>query len=468
VSTSVDARPEELVRPFLGQDSHALRRLSRTSQSFIGFTGRIAAILAAVLVTQGVSSDRLVWVAVATAIWVLSIQISLGRYASELQALGPSASVLHGTVLGLITTLAASAIAKESPASVWSLILTGVLVFAFVALWATVFRRFIATPKKIIIVGTESAGRSIAEELRSAPHPSFEAIGFVSDDLTAPPYHGIPNLGPSPDLPEITWRMRPDIVVLALDHNRPAVFAQLLESAKADFRVVEAAQFCEHAFGHVPVRDVTRAWFVSVLHLYQRPYSRFSKRVFDVVGASVGLLVAAPVLLPAIAMLALSRGPVIYRQERVGEHGETFTMYKLRTMRENSEEPGRPQWAREKDPRVTKGGKLMRRLRIDELPQLWNVLRGEMSIVGPRPERPEFMKYLEETVPFWSRRQLVKPGITGWGQIRLGYTANADESSGKLSYDLWYLRHRSLAVDFWICLQTVGVILTGDRRKVTV
>ena len=467
MSTSVDARRDELVRPFLGQDSTRLR-LSRTTQSVVGFTGRIAAIVAAVLITQGVHGDRLLWLGVATGIWALSIQISVGRYASELQALGPSASVLHGTTLGLITTLAASAIAKEAPASASSLMLTGAFVFMFVALWATLFRRFVATPKRIIIVGADSAGQSIAEELRSRPHPSFEAIGFVSDDVAAPSFHGIPNLGGSQDLPDLTWRMRPDIVVLALDHNRPAVFAQLLESARADFRVVEAAQFCEHAFGHVPVRDVTRAWFVSVLHLYQRPYSRFSKRAFDIVGAIMGLAVTAPILLPAMAMLAFSRGSVIYRQERVGEHGKTFTMFKLRTMSENAEEPGRPQWAREKDPRVTGAGKLMRRLRIDELPQLWNVLRGEMSIVGPRPERPEFMKYLEETVPFWSRRQLVKPGITGWGQIRLGYTANADESSGKLSYDLWYLRHRSLAVDFWICLQTVGVILTGDRRKATV
>ena len=139
-------------------------------------------------------------------------------------------------------------------------------------------------------------------------------------------------------------------------------------------------------------------------------------------------------------------------------------MYKFRTMRPGSEEPGQAVWASEGDPRATLLGQFMRRTRLDEIPQLWNVLRGDMSIVGPRPERPEFLEELEEKVPFWTRRQLIKPGITGWAQIRRGYTADMTGSTEKLSYDFWYLRHRTLLVDFAICLHTFAVILRGSQH----
>jgi lipopolysaccharide/colanic/teichoic acid biosynthesis glycosyltransferase len=203
---------------------------------------------------------------------------------------------------------------------------------------------------------------------------------------------------------------------------------------------------------------------MSILHLYQRPYSRFTKRTFDLVGATIMLAVALP-LLPVIALLVrLTTGPVILRQMRVGEHGKLFTIYKFRTMRSDAEAHGRAVWASEGDPRATWLGMFLRRVRLDELPQLWNVLLGDMSIVGPRPERPEFLEELEAKVPFWTRRQLIKPGITGWAQIRRGYTADMTGSTDKLSYDLWYLRHRTLLVDFAICLHTFGVILRGAQH----
>ena len=163
----------------------------------------------------------------------------------------------------------------------------------------------------------------------------------------------------------------------------------------------------------------------------------------------------------AVAALVVARthGPILYRQTRIGEGGKPFTVLKFRTMVVDAEEDGQAHFTSEGDSRVTRGGRLLRRTHLDELPQLWNVLRGDMSVVGPRPERPEFTDRLEEAVPFWNRRLLVKPGITGWAQIQCGYVADCDEMADKLSYDLWYLRNQSLALDVAICLKTAALAL---------
>jgi lipopolysaccharide/colanic/teichoic acid biosynthesis glycosyltransferase len=164
-------------------------------------------------------------------------------------------------------------------------------------------------------------------------------------------------------------------------------------------------------------------------------------------------------LVAVIALLVRASGPVIYRQTRLGEHGRPFTIFKFRTMALDAEVSGRPQWASSLDSRATSVGSVLRQLHLDELPQLWNVLKGEMSIVGPRPERPEFVTQLEQQVPYWSRRLLVQPGITGWAQVRSGYADDYAKTAEKLSYDLWYLRHRNLAVDVAICVRTASLVV---------
>jgi lipopolysaccharide/colanic/teichoic acid biosynthesis glycosyltransferase len=200
---------------------------------------------------------------------------------------------------------------------------------------------------------------------------------------------------------------------------------------------------------------------MSVLHLYQRPYSRAAKRVFDVAVASATLFLVAPVLGCAALFVRLSGRPVIYTQRRVGEGGRIFTIYKLRTMHVDAEQEGQAEWAKERDPRVTRVGRLLRRTRFDELPQAWNVLKGDMSIVGPRPERPEFCALLDEAIPYWQHRLLLKPGITGWAQLCNGYSADDVSTEQKLSYDFWYLRHRSLLLDVIICLKTIPRLFSG-------
>jgi lipopolysaccharide/colanic/teichoic acid biosynthesis glycosyltransferase len=227
--------------------------------------------------------------------------------------------------------------------------------------------------------------------------------------------------------------------------------------------VAGTPDFFEHAFGRLPLAQLTASWFVTAVHLYRRPYGRLAKRAFDLIVSSLALALAAPLLATIAALLSQTPGPILYRQMREGEFGRSFTIYKFRTMVADAEVDGSAVWAAAGDPRVTRLGRVLRRLRLDELPQLWNVLVGSMSLVGPRPERPELSAVLRETIPFWSYRLLLKPGITGWAQVNDGYACDAAGAESKLSYDLWYLRHRSLGVDAAICLRTLVRLTSGAR-----
>jgi lipopolysaccharide/colanic/teichoic acid biosynthesis glycosyltransferase len=205
---------------------------------------------------------------------------------------------------------------------------------------------------------------------------------------------------------------------------------------------------------------------MSLLHAYGRPYHRVTKRALDLVLAAFAFVLAAPMVLTIMAAVRLSGpGPVFYRQVRVGEGGVPFQILKFRTMRRDAEVDGNAAWAGENDHRVTGIGRLLRRYRLDELPQILNVLRGEMSAVGPRPERPQFVSVLEREIPHWSRRLLVKPGLTGWAQVRMGYTADLASAGDKLAYDLFYIKHRGLMLDLAIILRTVRVVLRGSGAR---
>ena len=242
------------------------------------------------------------------------------------------------------------------------------------------------------------------------------------------------------------------------------VMDELTGDGRAPFTVVGVSHFFEHALGRVPLRHLTPTWFMSMLHLRQKLYTRVAKRTFDLAVASFGLLLVAPLIPVLIALVRTTPGSIIYRQTRLGEGARRFTMYKFRTMRSDAEESGRALFAQERDPRTTRVGRVLRQTHLDEIPQLWNVLRGDMSIVGPRPERPEFVEMLEREVPFWTRRLLVKPGITGWAQLRSSYAWDAASTAEKLSYDLWYLRNRNVVIDLAICVQTVLALLLRRGR----
>jgi len=288
-------------------------------------------------------------------------------------------------------------------------------------------------------------------------------LGLVGEGCEVPA-GDVPRLGSFGELREIVESHRPDIVILTDERVSSWAVDPLLDLAPIGFRVVGVSHFVEHALGRVPLRHLTPAWFMSMLHLRQKPYTRLAKRAFDLLVSSAGLLVVAPLFPFLVLLVRTTPGPIIYRQTRLGEGGRHFTIFKLRTMRVDAEDEGTARFAQEHDSRVTRIGRLLRRTHLDELPQLWNVLRGEMSVVGPRPERPEFVALLERSVPFWTRRLLVKPGITGWAQLRCGYAFDSSSAAEKLSYDLWYLRNRNLVVDLAICAKTVSTLLFRSGR----
>jgi exopolysaccharide biosynthesis polyprenyl glycosylphosphotransferase len=313
-------------------------------------------------------------------------------------------------------------------------------------------------PRRILFAGEGDAVAELVAELREDPEGPYEFVGVVSDDDSA----GSDWLGSSAELGAIAAREQPDFVVLADTAGRDAAVDLLLDVRSPRFRIVPLSHFYEYAFGRVPVQHLSPMWFVSLLHLYRRPYPRLAKRALDVTLAAVVLVAAAPLML-LIALLVRRSGPgaILFRQQRLGEGGEPFEILKFRTMIEHAEEPGQAVWARTDDPRVTPIGRRLRKWRLDELPQLWNVLRGEMSIVGPRPERPEFLERLENEVPFWTRRHLAKPGLTGWAQIRCGYTSDELSAADKLAYDLYYLKHQSVALDLAIAFRTARTVISG-------
>ena len=316
--------------------------------------------------------------------------------------------------------------------------------------------------QRVLVVGRADGGLGLVEELATRRDLPFECAGLVDDH----PAGAEPWLSDLDHLKDTVIRERIDIVVFADSRLRDIAMPALLDVGRLNLRVVGLADFYEHAFGRVPVDHLSPTWFMSLMYLYRAGYPLFFKRMMDIALTSLAILVAAP-LFPLIALLIVveTRGPVFFRQVRVGEGGKLFEILKFRTMIDGAEDPGRALWAQENDIRVTRVGKVLRKMRLDELPQLWNVLRGEMSLVGPRPERPEFLELLEEMVPHWSRRHLVKPGITGWAQVCCGYTSDAPSALEKLSYDLYYIKHRSAVLDFVVAAKTAVVIFSGSGAK---
>jgi len=222
-------------------------------------------------------------------------------------------------------------------------------------------------------------------------------------------------------------------------------------------------QFIEHHLQRVPVDHLESEWFLGASLLGMAPCYRIAKRMIDLGIGTLGLLLCAPLI--AVAVLAIrltSRGPAFYSQTRVGLYNQPFRIYKLRSMRTDAEKSG-AQWARKRDDRVTPVGRILRKTRIDELPQFWNILRGDMAFIGPRPERPEFTRELAEKIPFYEKRHLVKPGLTGWAQIHYPYGASVEDARCKLEYDLYYVKHGSLQLDLHILVRTAGAIMKGAR-----
>jgi exopolysaccharide biosynthesis polyprenyl glycosylphosphotransferase len=396
------------------------------------------------------------------AIWFFALRRA---FAAVHFALGIPVRAAAGTLMGLAAVSALNFWAPNVSLPAPTLLGAAVSIFVLSTVWELAAQRLIGE-RRVLVVGTGPCAAAVIEAVELESDAPFRVVGLVRGESEngAAPASGAPLLGDAGDLSEIVEAEQPDLIVLADGDRSETAVNRLLDVRSEGFKVVGVTHFFEHAFGRVPLPHVTATWFVSMLHLRHRPYTRSAKRVFDIVVASVWLALTAPLFVLITLLVRLTPGPAIYRQTRVGEGGKHFTMYKFRTMRADAEAGGEPVFAAEHDPRVTAVGRLLRKTHLDELPQLWDVLKGDMSIVGPRPERPEFVPMLEQAVPFFTRRLMVKPGITGWAQVRGDYAWDCDTAADKLSYDLWYLRHRTLMLDFAICAKTFSSLFVRPGR----
>jgi exopolysaccharide biosynthesis polyprenyl glycosylphosphotransferase len=395
-------------------------------------------------------ADGLLGVSLVAALWIVALRAAAARAPYVLGSAVPAAI---GSTIGLVCVAAANPYGPGMQFSLPEMLGMWVGIFVSSAIWEGVLDR---TAKRRVLVVGAGAVADLQAAARRAGRLSFEMV--PAGELQNGSGEGETPLI-ARDLAPIVEAQRPDLIVLADEHTCSQALERLLDMTGRRFHVIGLTSFYEYAFGCVPVRELTPVWFMSLLHVRQRAPRRPSKRLFDIVVAVVGLAMML-VLLPIFALaIKCTPGPVIYRQMRVGERGRHFTMYKLRTMSATAEADCGAVFAQNRDPRCTRIGRFLRRTHLDELPQLWNVLKGDMSIVGPRPERPEHIAMLEQGVPFWSRRLLLKPGMTGWAQVHAGYASDCESAAEKLSRDFWYMRHGNLAIDVAVCLQTVRIAL---------
>jgi exopolysaccharide biosynthesis polyprenyl glycosylphosphotransferase len=346
----------------------------------------------------------------------------------------------------------------------------GIAAMTLIALWRGAYIRVAPFRRRALIVGAGDAGREIARVIRAQFQTHYDIIGFVDDDATKQGQNieGLNVLGTRTDLTRLVQEQRVAEIILAITRAlSDDLFAALLDAQELGVDIAPMPLVYEEVTGRVPVRYIGDSWYVALplRHASSEGLYGALKRVFDVTIALIGLSVFA-LMLPflALAIKLDSPGAVFYAQPRVGQGGRIFRVLKLRTMVRDAEPNGQAVWAARNDPRVTRVGKILRRLHLDEVPQFWNVLRGEMSIVGPRPERPEFVAQLEKQIPFYRLRHAVKPGLAGWAIAHADYVDSVEDARLRVEYDLYYIKHQSLGLDVWILFRAIGHVLAFKGR----
>ncbi|HNU10180.1 MAG TPA: TIGR03013 family PEP-CTERM/XrtA system glycosyltransferase [Rubrivivax sp.] len=322
---------------------------------------------------------------------------------------------------------------------------------------------------RILIFGTGPAALTVGTTLK-ASDPNALIVGYLAGpnekQVSVPRDELLAASGQT--LTETARRLQVDEIVVALTERRAGSMPlrELLDCKLSGIKVYDIATHFEKTLGQIRIDYVNAGWLIFGPGFNQGFARTAIKRVFDLLCATLLILVSLPVMaLTALLIKLESRGPVLYRQERVGRNGRSFQVAKFRSMRTDAEKDGKPVWAKANDDRVTRVGAVIRKLRIDELPQLFNVLKGEMSLVGPRPERPFFVEQLTAQIPYFAARHSVKPGVTGWAQVRYPYGATIEDSQEKLQYDLYYVKNHSLFFDIIILFETVFVVLTARGAR---
>ncbi len=342
-----------------------------------------------------------------------------------------------------------------------------VLSSVFLVLWHVVRRLYwnVRTPRSnVIVIGTGRLARSLVTTVLHRPDLGLKIHGFVDDNpallgasIVNPKVIGLPK-----DLPQIVAEHNIDRIIVELQDRRGRLPTESLLAFKArGIHIEDATTFYERVTGKVATENLKPSWLIFNSGFEINRRRLLPKQIVEFAISLILFIVAIPILLLAALLIKLdSRGPVFFRQERIGQNGRAFTLWKFRSMFQDAEKTTGPVWATKDDPRVTRTGKLLRRTRIDELPQLFSVLHGDMSLVGPRPERPSFVKELEVAIPYYHLRHSVKPGVTGWAQIRNGYANTLENTIEKLQYDLFYIKNMSPQLDAYIIFETIKTCLS--------
>lgn len=412
--------------------------------------------------------------AAATASVILVSMIAMGLYQFHQRMFFREAAirVMAGVLAG---TVVLGAVFYVLPASMVTRQVAGIAVIYSISLLLLVRYYFVRTVDKnvfrrrTLIYGAGERAASIADLRRKADRRGFQIVGKVApeNDKVICDENVLTSKGRS--ILEIAEQAEADEIVVAMDNRRGNLpIRELLDARLQGIEVIDLLEFLERETGKIRVDLVNPGWLIFSSGFRTSKLRRFNKRLVDVLVSSTLLLVTWPIIVLVALAIKIEdgfRAPIFYRQCRVGRSDVPFTVLKFRSMSENAEADGKAVWATAEDIRITKVGKWLRIWRLDELPQVINVLRGQMSLVGPRPERPEFVEGLKERIPYYSERHTLHPGVTGWAQLRYGYGASEEDAIEKLQYDLYYVKNQSLMLDLLIILQTVEVVLWGKGAR---
>ena len=342
------------------------------------------------------------------------------------------------------------------------------LVLSWRYLYNWVIKKKIFT-EKILILGSGDLARKILTEINGQPACGYQVAGVIAMNSSSPTIlsEGFPILTWNGQLTKMVDTLFVKKIVVAVEQKRGSLpIKELLSTKMNGTNIVQGESFYEELTGKILVENINPSWFIFSDGFRKNRKTRLMNRIAGLLMASLGLLLTAPLIaIIAVAIKLDSRGSTIFKQERCGEGGRTFMLYKFRSMIENAESASGPTWAGERDERITRVGRVLRKYRLDELPQLFNVLKGDMSFVGPRPERPEFVKGLKEIIPYYVERHTVKPGITGWAQVSYRYGASVHDATEKLKYDLFYVKNMSLFMDLAIIFRTIKTVLQNHGSR---
>jgi sugar transferase (PEP-CTERM system associated) len=379
-------------------------------------------------------------------------------FVRAVQALGAASMILAGLYFWFPELVVGRGVFTVSAVFVITLVFGWRIVFE----WAN---RRVGPRERLLLVGTNESSIQLARELYERKDLGIEIVGFVDAD---PQRVGAPVLNPGvigtiDDIPAIVRARAVDRVVVSLHDARGKLpMEKLLEMKLDGVSFDHLTSIYERYTGKIAIDNLRPSWLIFSSGFKKTRLQRAAKRAVDILVAGLGLVVTAPLFLViAVLIRVTSSGPPLYHQRRVGQHGRVFVLHKFRSMRHDAEKDTGAVWAQPGDQRTTWAGRFLRRSRLDELPQLWNVLCGHMSVVGPRPERPEFVASLRKDIPFYGQRHVVRPGLTGWAQVRYTYAASVEDAMEKLQYDLFYIMHMGTALDLFIMAKTIKTVLMG-------